>query len=55
MRYGTLGTGVSADSVTQIRDQYYDEKFWNNQKNYGQYDKQLYYLTQIQDYFFGGD
>ena len=51
MRYGTLGTGVSADSVTQIRDQYYDEKFWNNQKNYGQYDKQLYYLTQIQDYF----
>ncbi|MCR4782069.1 MAG: flagellar hook-associated protein FlgK [Lachnospiraceae bacterium] len=51
MKYGTIGTGVSADSVTQVRDQYYDEKYWNNQKNYGQYEKQIYYLNQIQDYF----
>jgi flagellar hook-associated protein 1 FlgK len=50
-KYGTAGTGVSTDSVTQIRDQYYDEKYWNNRKNYGQYNKQLYYLNQIQNYY----
>lgn len=50
-KYGTAGTGVSTDSITQVRDQYYDEKYWNNQKNYGQYSKQLYYLQQIEDYF----
>ena len=38
-KYGSQGTGVSADSVTQMRDKYYDEKYWNNQSNYGQYDK----------------
>jgi len=32
-KYGTAGTGVSTDSITQVRDQYYDEKYWNNQKS----------------------
>ena len=50
-KYGMAGTGVSTDSITQVRDQYYDEKYWNNQKNSGQYSKQLYYLQQIEDYF----
>ena len=26
--YGTLSTGVSADSVTQVRSEYYDNKYW---------------------------
>lgn len=51
MKYGTVGTGVSTDSITQMRDLYYDEKYWNNQKNYGQYEKQYYYLQQIENYF----
>ena len=50
-KFGTLGTGVSADSITQMRDKYYDEKFWNNSKNFGEYDKRQYYLRQIEDYF----
>lgn len=50
-KFGTAGTGVNTDSITQIRDQYYDEKFWNNSKNYGEYSKRQYYLRQIEDYF----
>ena len=49
--WGTTGTGVEATGVTQRRDLYYDEKYWNNQKNYGQYEKQYYYLQQIENYF----
>lgn len=30
---GTVGTGVTATSISQIRDTYYDYKYWeNNQK-----------------------
>lgn len=29
-KYGTTGTGVNAVSVTQLRDSYYDTKYWNN-------------------------
>jgi len=50
-KYGSQGTGVSADSVTQMRDKYYDEKYWNNQSNYGQYDKKYYYMKQVETYF----
>lgn len=49
--YGTTGTGVIADSVTQLRDQYYDEKYWNNQSDLGLYDKKLYYMDQIESIF----
>ncbi|MCR5054078.1 MAG: flagellar hook-associated protein FlgK, partial [Lachnospiraceae bacterium] len=50
-RYGTTGTGVTAKGVTQVRDLYYDEKYWNNQSKYGEYDKKLYYMDQIENYF----
>ncbi len=50
-RYGTTGTGVTAKGVTQVRDLYYDEKYWNNQAKYGEYDKKLYYMEQIENYF----
>ena len=49
--YGTTGTGVEAKSVTQQRDLYYDEKYWNNQSALGFYEKKEYYMKQIQDYF----
>jgi len=49
--WGTTGTGVEATSVTQNRDLYYDEKYWNNQSNLGFYEKKLYYMDQIQDYY----
>ncbi|MBR1622527.1 MAG: flagellar hook-associated protein FlgK, partial [Pseudobutyrivibrio sp.] len=49
--YGTTGTGVEAESVTQRRDLYYDEKYWNNQSSLGFYEKKQYYMNQIQDYY----
>nr|MCR5580572.1 flagellar hook-associated protein FlgK [Pseudobutyrivibrio sp.] len=49
--YGTTGTGVEVTSVTQSRDLYYDEKYWNNQSALGYYEKKKYYMDQIQDYF----
>ncbi len=50
-KFGTTGTGVMAESVTQQRDIYYDEKYWNNQTQLGFYDKKSYYMTQIEDYY----
>ena len=49
--YGTTGTGVEAESVTQRRDLYYDEKYWNNESALGFYQKKQYYMNQIQDYY----
>ena len=49
--YGTTGTGVEAQSVTQRRDLYYDEKYWNNSSALGFYEKKEYYMNQIQDYY----
>ncbi len=53
-RFGSTGTGVSVDSVKQIRDEYYDTKFWNNQAGLGLYEKKLYYMEQIQNYYTDG-
>ena len=54
-KYGTTGTGVNAVSVTQLRDSYYDTKYWNNNGNLGLYQKRLYYMEQIQTYFTDDD
>ncbi len=49
--YGTTGTGVEAKSVTQCRDLYYDEKYWNNESALGFYNKKDYYMKQIENYY----
>lgn len=54
-KYGTTGTGVSAISVTQLRDSYYDTKYWDNQSSLGIYEKKLYYMQQIQMYYADDD
>ncbi len=46
--YGTLGAGVTVDSVTQLRDTYYDLKYWNNQSKVGYYYSKKYYLSQVE-------
>ena len=53
-RFGSTGTGVAVDSVTQLRDEYYDVKYWNNQAGKGLYEKKLYYMEQIQNYYTDG-
>lgn len=49
--YGTLSTGVSADSVTQIRSEYYDNKYWQYSGFKGEYDEKMEYMDQLQTFF----
>ncbi|MGN0342167.1 MAG: flagellar hook-associated protein FlgK [Roseburia sp.] len=54
-KYGTTGTGVEAISITQLRDSYYDTKYWNNNSSLGLYQKKLYYMEQIEMYYTDDD
>lgn len=47
---GTVGMGVWATSVTQIRDTYYDFKYWENNSRYGNLYSKNYYAGEIEDY-----
>ncbi len=49
--YGTLSTGVSADSVTQLRSEYYDSKYWQYSGYQGEYEEKVKFMSQIESYF----
>ena len=49
--YGTLSAGVSAESVTQVRSEYYDNKYWQYSGYKGEYDEKVKYMDQLQSYF----
>jgi len=51
-RYGTMGAGVTVTGITQIRDTYYDYKYWTNQGSLGEYTQKSYYMKQIEDLYF---
>lgn len=50
-KYGTVGTGVTAVAIEQIRDIFYDYKYWDNNERYGDHYTKQYYMTQIEKYF----
>lgn len=50
-RYGNAGTGVSAVSILQERDLYYDAKYWTNNGSKGYYEQKVYYMQQLEQYF----
>ena len=49
--YGTLSAGVSAESVTQLRSEYYDNKYWQYSGYQGEYDEKVKYMDQLQTFF----
>lgn len=49
--YGMAGTGVTTTSITQVRNSYYDVKYWESEAHLGQYEMKQYYMLQIEDYF----
>ncbi len=49
--YGCTGSGVDTIGVERQRSDFYDAKYWNNQKRYGEYSIKQYYCAQIEDYF----
>lgn len=54
-KYGTAGSGVTTTSITAMRDNYYDVRYWTNQSDLGLYDTKLYYLNQMENYFADDD
>lgn len=51
-RYGTMGAGVTVTGIDQIRDSYYDHKYWTNQGNLGEHIQKHYYMGQIEELYF---
>ena len=54
-KYGAVGTGVTTTSVKQLRNQYYDIKYWENQSSVGLYETKLNYMQQIENYYMDDD
>lgn len=46
--YGQIGTGVKATGIEQIRNRYYDTKYWSVNTQYGEYDSKDYYMKEIE-------
>ena len=49
-RYGMLGSGVAINEITQMRSQYYDEKYRSNNALLGMYDTRSYFTNEVQSY-----
>lgn len=49
--YGCAGAGVETLAIERVRDEFYDGKFWNNNKMLGEYQTKEYYTKQIENYF----
>ena len=50
-KYGMIGSGTEVTDINQVRDRYYDIKFWNNNSRLGEYDSKYSYLKQIEAAF----
>ena len=50
-KYGSTGTGVEVTAISQMRDVYYDMKYWGNNSKLGEFQTKSYYLKQIETYF----
>ncbi|MBR6468944.1 MAG: flagellar hook-associated protein FlgK [Lachnospiraceae bacterium] len=49
--YGMVGAGVDAKAIEQIRNEFYDLKFWNSNATLGNFEVKEDYAKQIEDYF----
>ncbi len=49
-RYGMLGSGVAVNEITQMRSQYYDEKYRSNNSLLGMYESRSYFMNEVQSY-----
>ena len=54
-KYGTQGSGVTVTSIKQVRSEYYDVKYWENQASLGLFETKLNYLQQIENYYIDDD
>lgn len=49
--YGMAGTGSNVNGIEQVRDEYFDLKYWSNNTLAGNYSTKAYYMTEIENYF----
>ena len=49
--YGMAGSGVDAKAIEQVRNQFYDLKYWNSNATLGSFEVKEDYVKQIEDYF----
>ncbi len=49
--YGCAGAGVETLAIERIRDEFYDQKYWNNNTKTGEYEIKAYYMQQVETYF----
>ncbi|MBE5926130.1 MAG: flagellar hook-associated protein FlgK [Lachnospiraceae bacterium] len=49
--YGMVGSGVTVDKIEQVRDFYYDVKYWRNNASLGEQSIKNTYNLQMEDYF----
>ena len=48
--YGMQGSGVDIISIDQVRNLYFDEKYWENNAYSGEYNSKNYYMKSIENY-----
>lgn len=49
--YGCAGAGVDTIAIERIRDEFYDDKFWENNEKLGEVTSKAYYMKSIENYF----
>ncbi len=54
-KYGSMGAGVEVDKIEQLRNEYYDLKYWSNETKLGEMQTKQDYLSQIELNFVDDD
>lgn len=49
--YGMVGTGIDINGISQIRNPYFDYKYWKTNTLAGEYETKEYYMGSIENYF----
>ncbi len=49
--YGCAGAGVDTIAIERIRDEFYDNKYWDNNEKLGESNIKAYYMKSIENYF----
>ena len=53
--YGSAGAGVDTIAIERIHDDFYDEKYWDNNAKLGIVTSKAYYMKTIENYFMDTD
>ncbi len=49
--YGMAGSGITVTAIKQLRNSYYDLKYWANEADVGRYETQHIYMSELEQYF----